>query len=100
MYPKLSQRATEQFAKAQKLLNEVRPGGSLARVNTLLADAHGMAERARDLELHTQIMRLQVQVTARERAERHKKEEQKLRRALGAADSELVSQPYLELFTA
>ncbi len=97
---KLSQRATEQFAKAQKLLNEVRPGGSLARVNALLADAHGMAERARDLELHTQIMRLQVQVTARERAERHKKEEQKLRRALGAADSELVSQPYLELFTA
>lgn len=97
---KLSHRASEQFAKAQKLFSQVRPGGSLARVETLLADAHGMSERARDLELQTQIGEMQAQVAARQRAERHEKDAQKLKRAMGAAGSELVRQPYLELFTA
>lgn len=96
---KLSQQASEQFAGAQKLLRAVRPGGSLARVETVLADAHGIAERACNLELQAQIGKLQESVAARKRAERHEKEAHKLKLAMGVAESDIVRQPYLELFT-
>ena len=96
---KLSQRGRELFMKAQKLLREIRPCGSLVRVETMLADAQGMAERSQDSELQAHVEGLQKWVAARKRAERHEVDARKIELAMGAAQSKLVREPYLELFT-
>ena len=96
---KLTQRGADTYARAVKLLREVRPCGSLARVETLLADAHDMATRSNDPGLLLQIEEADRFVADRKRAESKEKEDRRMELAMGSAQSRMVREPYLELFT-
>lgn len=61
---KLCQRGADAYAKAVKLLKEVRPCGSLARVESLLTDAHDMLTRADDPGLVLRVEEVQVRIQA------------------------------------
>lgn len=95
----LADKARKTLRGAEKMLAATRPCGSLVRVEKALSEARSLAKRAHSAELVAKVDAVVAAVAARAKTEAKEIERRRIEKAMGAAQSDLVAEPFRALFT-
>ena len=95
----LADNARKTLRGAEKMLAATRPCGSLVRVEKALGEARSLAKRAQSAELVAKVDAVVAAVAARAKTEAKEIERRRIEKAMGAAQSDLVAEPFRALFT-